>query len=98
MQGVDACSTESALRQLARHLAETIERDSRALVQEVCVHMLGAQRVPGEPEEAPARQLSSSCSDEVCCSPCGLLHDAGVCGPCMSLFLGCAVPCIQLAC
>lgn len=71
---------EATLRQLARHLAETIERDSRALVQEVCVHMLGAPRSSSEEEEAPARQLSSSCSDEV----------RGPCGPaavCMTLGL-----------
>ena len=94
-------STESTLRQLARHLAETIERDSRALVQEVCVHILGAQRTGSDQEEAPARQLSSSCSDEVRAHrghpPPGLqlLHGCGARG---STFCWAVQGRIQLAC
>ena len=59
------CRVEGTLRILARHMAETVERDSRALVRDVCVHMLGAAGGSADDEDAPARQMSSSCSDEV---------------------------------
>lgn len=51
------------LRELALHLAETIERDSRALVEQVCQYHLGAPRT--ELPEAPTQELSASCSEEV---------------------------------
>lgn len=51
------------LKELATHLAETIERDSRTLVEQVCQYHLGAART--ELPEAPVQELSASCSEEV---------------------------------
>ncbi|BDA45728.1 hypothetical protein COCOBI_07-5150 [Coccomyxa sp. Obi] len=50
------------LRELATHLAETIERDSRAVVEQVCQYHLGVART--ELPEAPTKELSASCSEE----------------------------------
>ncbi len=57
-----ACRATEALQELARQLAETIERDSAALVDDVCMLALGR---PREAVDAPCAGMSPTCSDEV---------------------------------
>lgn len=54
---------QEVLKELALHLAETIERDSKAVVDQVCQYHLGAPR--SEQVETPSKEFSASCSDEV---------------------------------
>lgn len=59
------CSHKEALHKLGLLLAETIQRDSRELIRDVCKFQLGG---PGPwPEEEPlsSLDLSTSCSEEV---------------------------------
>lgn len=51
------------LQELAAALAETIENDSTAMVEQVCQYHLGVART--EPPELPMQTHSASCSDEV---------------------------------
>ena len=63
------CRYKGELQTLALLLAETIRRDSRDLVRDVCKHQLGG---PGPwPAEEPlsSPDLSTSCSEEVLCLP-----------------------------
>ena len=57
-----ACRVTGALQELARQLAETIERDSKALVDDMCMYALGRERPVRDP---PCARMSPTCSDEV---------------------------------
>ena len=59
------CRYKGELHTLALLLAETIRRDSRDLVRDVCKHQLGGPG-PWPPEEPlSSLDLSTSCSTEV---------------------------------
>ena len=53
---------------LALLLAETIQRDSWGLVIDVCRYQLGGHGPWPEEEPLSSPDLSTSCSEEVCCS------------------------------
>ncbi|EIE22695.1 hypothetical protein COCSUDRAFT_63833 [Coccomyxa subellipsoidea C-169] len=53
---------KEVLQELAEALAETIENDSAAMVEQVCQYHLGVART--EPPELPMQTHSASCSDE----------------------------------
>ena len=61
-----ACRYKEDLHKLALMLAETLQRDSRGLVADVCRYQLGGQGPWPEEEPLSSLDLSTSCSEEVC--------------------------------
>ncbi len=59
------------LHRLALLLAETIQRDSRGLVVDVCRYQLGGRGPWPEEEPLSSLDLSTSCSEEVYSWPAG---------------------------
>ena len=63
--GGHACRYKEDLHKLALMLAETIQRDSRGLVVDVCKYQLGGAGPWPEEEPLGSLDLSTSCSEEV---------------------------------
>lgn len=81
------CRYKEDLHTLVLLLAETIQRDSRGLVIDVCRYQLGGHGPWPEEEPLSSPDLSTSCSEEVCCSLQGSTQ-----------YLSCAAIAMQASC